>query len=981
MSGFIPMVSTTPPPMDDGEDFGDFKDSAQNDDDFDDFSSPIIYDDDSYPSINSPPSIDDSNHFLSDDTHFPAKNLFPNSKGENGKIELNNDKEVETIFRESQYEQEKNMVNSSMQSSPPLNGSSKSNITDDTIETQCNGVKNPDIEDDSINTQSSNDKEKANTKCAELTDDRLNIQDTSITNSDDQNLSNTSASNTIANSPEPDMSIKDEDISLSQNNMKNSDLVDNFDNGDHVSLTDESCLNNQKYVVSETVDDINITEIASKQSAISEENFFREKSSKYPEDLQNKSPNDNLTEVEVKSSDDVVCEDTICQEFNVNNSVSINEHIDVNESASAIAQSEVRENSCEENRIEENAPENDDFDEDFADFTSVESEKPINSELEDVSDGDNKELQLEGNLNDDIVYEDTISQELVVNNFVSNKEHIDVNELASAIAQNEVQENPCEKNRTGENTPENEDFDQDFADFASVEVEKPINSELEDVSDGDNKELQIEENSTISAQPADTIDKIPVENSKEQTDDLGATFESASTCTENKSSDENVTENIQADDDFGDFETEFVTSDSNCKNVVELTQSEVVPFECDFGAFEENTTANNTDGFADFSAPKETTKMDPDVDDFGDFAEGTGDNDFADFGSDSATTWSSVQDTVKNVSTVKEKVESFVSKYLNKKNDLSKSQIHLISDLMNSDAENHSTVSGESLQISCSGELWDQLEDIDNTLALNFVWNGSGHNKHLLDSLGMHTQNILFSGTKQAYYVPTYYAAGLGMIDPSKGVLKPMSAAEKITALSPTEKNAPALLEEASKAQEVHSEWKTIADNSGSGNSMLIDGSWSHSDEITNNSDTVQSSVDMSDPIPIISSSMDLDYFEKLSVDGSKSSVKSDLIDPELLELTTAPTTEPPPPPKDSGSATLSKILASIKSSSNNSSPSSTISTLFAQQNASKWEEEESKLSPETRLVLQKLPDLSYMKSRTLVFPISTSRVNMDDDI
>lgn len=44
------------------------------------------------------------------------------------------------------------------------------------------------------------------------------------------------------------------------------------------------------------------------------------------------------------------------------------------------------------------------------------------------------------------------------------------------------------------------------------------------------------------------------------------------------------------------------------------------------------------------------------------------------------------------------------------------------------------------------GELWDQLEDIDNTISLSFVWNGSHHNKFLLDSLGMHTQNIVSLG-------------------------------------------------------------------------------------------------------------------------------------------------------------------------------------------------------------------------------------------
>lgn len=104
----------------------------------------------------------------------------------------------------------------------------------------------------------------------------------------------------------------------------------------------------------------------------------------------------------------------------------------------------------------------------------------------------------------------------------------------------------------------------------------------------------------------------------------------------------------------------------------------------------------------------------------------------------------------------------------------------------------------------------------------------------------------------------------------------------------------------------------------------------------------------------------------------------SDLIDPELLELTTAPTTEPPPPPKDGGSATLSKILASIKGSSTSPVSMATLSNGAADL---KWEEEESKLSSDARCVLQKLPDLSYMRSKVLMFPINMTRVSIDDDV
>lgn len=104
----------------------------------------------------------------------------------------------------------------------------------------------------------------------------------------------------------------------------------------------------------------------------------------------------------------------------------------------------------------------------------------------------------------------------------------------------------------------------------------------------------------------------------------------------------------------------------------------------------------------------------------------------------------------------------------------------------------------------------------------------------------------------------------------------------------------------------------------------------------------------------------------------------SDLIDPELLEVTSSPTTEPPPPPKDPGNATLSKILASIKGDSH--APTSLTTQYSPHQDNSKWADEENKLSTEARAVLQKLPDLSYMRSKVLIFPMNMSRMTIGEE-
>ncbi|XP_067421348.1 aftiphilin isoform X2 [Emydura macquarii macquarii] len=83
-------------------------------------------------------------------------------------------------------------------------------------------------------------------------------------------------------------------------------------------------------------------------------------------------------------------------------------------------------------------------------------------------------------------------------------------------------------------------------------------------------------------------------------------------------------------------------------------------------------------------------------------------------------------------------------------------------------------------------EVWTELQDIHDAYGLKYQWGGSHSNKKLLCSLGIDTRNILFTGNKKHPVIVPMYAAGLGMLEPTKEPLKPISAAEKIASIGQT---------------------------------------------------------------------------------------------------------------------------------------------------------------------------------------------------
>ncbi|XP_066517443.1 aftiphilin a isoform X2 [Hoplias malabaricus] len=80
--------------------------------------------------------------------------------------------------------------------------------------------------------------------------------------------------------------------------------------------------------------------------------------------------------------------------------------------------------------------------------------------------------------------------------------------------------------------------------------------------------------------------------------------------------------------------------------------------------------------------------------------------------------------------------------------------------------------------------VWHQLQDVHNAFGLRYQWGGSHSNKTLLCSLGIDTRNILFTGQKKQPVIVPMYAASLGMLEPTKEPVKPVSAAEMIASIA-----------------------------------------------------------------------------------------------------------------------------------------------------------------------------------------------------
>ncbi|KAL1281708.1 hypothetical protein QQF64_000511 [Cirrhinus molitorella] len=159
-------------------------------------------------------------------------------------------------------------------------------------------------------------------------------------------------------------------------------------------------------------------------------------------------------------------------------------------------------------------------------------------------------------------------------------------------------------------------------------------------------------------------------------------------------------------------------------------------------------------------------------------------------------------------------------------------------------------------------DVWQQLQDVNNAYGLRYQWGGSHTNKVLLCSLGIDTRNILFTGHKKQPVIVPMYAASLGMLEPTKEPVKPVSAAEMIASIA--------------QSPSVASELNTCPPDTAQESLPPVQFDWSSSG-LTNPLDASGGS-----------SLLNLDFFGPVDESPSGTATSIPGVDPELYELTQA---------------------------------------------------------------------------------------------
>ncbi|XP_078452715.1 aftiphilin isoform X1 [Lampetra fluviatilis] len=225
--------------------------------------------------------------------------------------------------------------------------------------------------------------------------------------------------------------------------------------------------------------------------------------------------------------------------------------------------------------------------------------------------------------------------------------------------------------------------------------------------------------------------------------------------------------------------------------------------------------------------------------------------------------------------------------------------------------------------------LWAELVETDDAHGLRYQWGGSHTNKRLLSALGIDTRNILFTGQKKQPVIVPVYAAGLGMLEPTKGPMNPISAAEKIASIAQGSGTATPGGAGAAASGESAQEGVAAAqfDWSGSGLKNPLDANGA-------------------------SSTLNLDFFGPADEwTGASQGASMPGVDPELFELTTA---------KMESASTVSRVTDAI---------ARLMSTADKTLTSARRPRREEKLSGEALSVMAALPDLSFMRAKVLMFP------------
>ncbi|KAK6300303.1 hypothetical protein J4Q44_G00284010 [Coregonus suidteri] len=235
--------------------------------------------------------------------------------------------------------------------------------------------------------------------------------------------------------------------------------------------------------------------------------------------------------------------------------------------------------------------------------------------------------------------------------------------------------------------------------------------------------------------------------------------------------------------------------------------------------------------------------------------------------------------------------------------------------------------------------LWRQLLDIHEAFGLRHQWGGSHSNKTLLCSLGIDIRNILFTGQKKQPVIVPMYAASLGMLEPTKEPVKPISAAEMIASIA---QQAPPVA-----PAEIIS---TSSPDTSQDVLPPVQFDWSSSG-LTNPLDASGGS-----------SLLNLDFFGPVEDSGSSSSTSIPGVDPELYELTTAKLD-----PSGSGSR-VADAFARL------------MSTMEKTSTSTRKPRKEENLSEEALKVIAGLPDLSFMQAKVLMFPTTLTPLGSSSD-
>ncbi|XP_028830380.1 aftiphilin a isoform X2 [Denticeps clupeoides] len=221
--------------------------------------------------------------------------------------------------------------------------------------------------------------------------------------------------------------------------------------------------------------------------------------------------------------------------------------------------------------------------------------------------------------------------------------------------------------------------------------------------------------------------------------------------------------------------------------------------------------------------------------------------------------------------------------------------------------------------------VWHQLQDIHNAFGLRYQWGGSHSNKTLLCSLGIDTRNILFTGQKKQPVIVPMYAASLGMLEPTKEPMKPVSAAEMIASIAQTPAAA--------------SEMGSCPSYTAQEALPPVQFDWSSSG-LTNPLDASGGSA-----------LLNLDFFGPVEESASSSATSIPGVDPELYELTTA---------KLDQNSTGSRVADAF---------ARLMSTVEKNSTSTRKPRKEENLSEEALKVICSLPDLSFMQAKVLMFP------------